>query len=252
MRKLFICFCILSLFFLPQTAWGANYLNGMLENEQDLLVLGQIVDGCAADGYRLQVVKAFQSQYGTVRYVLPDVPQEIMVQGFGYSYSQPEDFVTPKIGDKVFLSLRKKILQQYQVANGAYLVDSLDPATLRIVAPGNIDDASEGDLTAIGLFIRSDGTKVATRCDPRTRTLFLAEGESFSYDQYQDMLFVIEDRDQLEAMAVGADNGFSFVTVLGFALGGAALGFLIVLSITKRKSRLSPSAWSEPFNMKKE
>ena len=88
MRKVLVGFCIGLLLLLPQKALALDYLYLLLGNGQDLLILGQLVEGSLEEGYRVDVSQAFFSAVTiNTPYELPaEIPQQVQVAPFTYTY----------------------------------------------------------------------------------------------------------------------------------------------------------------------
>lgn len=206
MRKGLVWFCIGVLLFLPQKAFALDYLYLLLGNGQDLLILGQLVEGSSAEGYLVDVSQAFLSAVTiNTPYELPtDIPKQVQVAPFTYTYgyNAPQDFLVPRIGDKVFLSLNRTKGNYYQIAHGAYVVDSLDPDSLRIQVPKATSQHTASDYIAMLYFIRSNGTEVLKSWDNEEQVIYFNDGITVPYSDYQKLLYCSDERGPLPVMSV--------------------------------------------------
>lgn len=236
MRKVLVGFCIGLLLLLPQKALALDYLYLLLGNGQDLLILGQLVEGSLEEGYRVDVSQAFFSAVTiNTPYELPaEIPQQVQVAPFTYTYGYdaPQDFLVPRLGDKVFLSLNRTKGELYQIAHGAYVVDSLDPASLRIQVPQATSQHTASDYIAMLYFIRSNGAEVLKSWDNEEQVLYFNDGITVPYSDYQKLLYCSDERGSLPVATTPEPEqpgqpGQGFIVFLGVACGlGIALWLL--------------------------
>lgn len=175
-RLILIMFGILML---CTNADAADPLYRFMHNDHDALIIGEIT-GIHETGVRVRVEKSIVSAENlneTHPKKQLSLSEATVISPFGYEGFYNEDsscIVDPSVGDYVLLSL-KKTGNKFEIAWGAYKVDSLNNENLSVVLPDNSQVWSRMEAAAVKVFVNNDGKITEFAFDGDSKTVYAGE-----------------------------------------------------------------------------
>lgn len=175
---------------LSNIAYAADALYRLMHNDHDALIIGEIAD-IDEIGAKAKVVKSIVS----AKNLNENHPKKQLklseakiIMPFGYTGFYNEDgshMVNPRVGDYILASLNKHG-NNFEVAWGAYKVDSLDYKDLSVVLPENSKIWSRMEAAAIKVFINSDGQITEFAFDGDSKIVYAGEEKVVIFSENTD------------------------------------------------------------------
>lgn len=159
MKKNLLPFTILVLSFLllfAPTAYGADALYHFMHNSHDALILGRVSsveDGiCAIDVSETIVSPINARNTAPARLLKPQTVKINMSDIIYYSHENRP----PLLDDNVLISVDQVAEDMFTVANGAYLVDSLDKLNISVILAADAPGSHRPAAAAVECFMLSN------------------------------------------------------------------------------------------------
>ncbi len=160
-------------------AYAADELYRFMHNDHDALIIGEIT-GIHETGVKVRVEKSIVSAKN-LNETHPKkqlrLSEATVISPFVYAGFYNEDgncIAEHSVGDYVLLSL-KKAGNKFEIAWGAYKVDSLSYENLSVVLPENSQVWNRMESAAVKVFINSDGKITEFAFDGDSKTVYAGE-----------------------------------------------------------------------------
>jgi len=142
----------------------------LMHNNHDALIIGEIVNiekniGTIKVTKNIISSKDLNVSHPRKQIILKEAKVILPDGYFGfYDIENSKPLIKPAVGDYVLLSISKEG-NVFRVAWGAFKVDSLDYRKLSIMLPSTVNDGTKREVSAIKVFVNSNGKIVDNAFD---------------------------------------------------------------------------------------
>ncbi len=187
---------------IPSCIFAGDKLHRMMHNNHDTLVIGEVVE-VTDQLYTIKIHDTIVSDHD----MYPDDPfEQLKPDIMKISRKDGEVFSSYRaaVGDFVLISADKVEGDLFKVAWGAYIVDSPNKQTLKILADAGTTESEKMDFAAIEYFVHSDGKSTEFVFDGTMRQLSVYEDDDhiekkLIYDKSADKTYSLQSVDTFKA-----------------------------------------------------
>lgn len=216
------CIALIFIFvlILNNNVYAADGLYRLMHNDHDALIVGEIISIDEND-IKVSVEKNIISNKNLNDYAVRkqlNLSEVSIISSFRYTffYDENDNEGNPSVGDYVLMSVLKSG-KGFEIAWGAYKVDSLDYKNLSVVLPKYASMSCKMEAAAIKTFVNSDGEINEFFFDGDKEIVYAGEDKTIIFDGN------IQESEEISSDSINNTKKEHSIAIIGGADGPTAL-----------------------------
>ncbi|WP_313757770.1 hypothetical protein [Tissierella sp.] len=220
LKKHCIALIFIFVLILNNNVYAADGLYRLMHNDHDALIVGEIISIDEND-IKVSVEKNIISNKDLNNYAARkqlNLSEVNIISSFRYTffYDENDNEGNPSVGDYVLMSVLKSG-KGFEIAWGAYKVDSIDYKNLSVILPRYVSMGYKMEAAAIKAFVNSDGEINEFFFDGNKEIVYAGEEKTIIFDGN------IQESEEISSDDINNIEKEGSVAIIGGADGPTAL-----------------------------